>query len=389
MKKNIAVIFGGESTEHDISILTGIQVANALDKQKYNLIPIYIDQKGNWFYGNELLNIKFYANFNQKKVKKVVILPTNSHLFIEKFGKYKEFMNLDCAILACHGKNGEDGTLQGLLELSHIPYSSSGVFASSVGLNKVKMKELFFANKIPICKYQVVEKFEFEKNKFEFENLIFPVIVKPCNLGSSIGISVCQNQYELKKALELAFLFDDVAIIEECIKNLKEVNISVLGNKQDAICSVTEQPISKGLLSFEKKYMSTRSKSSNCGTKTQKEFSGTKNGMQNIDRIVPADITKNQEKRIKDLALKIFEITNSKGVVRIDFMIDNDTGKVYANEINTIPGSFAFYLWQKSGINFEKLLDKVIEIAIDDKNKKENLTTIFNSSVLNQTTICK
>ena len=375
MKKNIAVIFGGESTEHDISILTAIQVMNALDKQKYNLLPIYISSDGNWFFGNKLTDIKFYKNFSQKKVQQVAILPCDNHMFVKKFGRYKKACKIDCAILSCHGKNGEDGTLQGLLELAHIPYTSGGVFASSVGLNKQKMKELFIANKIPICDYQVMTKTEFENNQIYVQKIDFPVVVKPNSLGSSIGISVCKDAEQLTDALKLAFCFDNVVLIEKCIQNLKEVNISVLGTVENHICSETEQPVSKGLLSFEKKYLAGR---------TKKMPSGTKNGMQNADRIIPADITKKQKKTIENLAIKIFKATNSKGVVRIDFLIDEISGKVYANEINTIPGSFAFYLWQKSSITFDKLIDKLIEIALMEHRHKQTLTNKFSSSVLFQ-----
>jgi len=382
MKKNIAVIFGGESTEHDISILTGIQVANALEKQKYNVLPIYISNDGKWYIGKQLLKVDFYNNYCKKRLKQVAILPNSSYLYIKKFGKYKKYTKIDCTILALHGKNGEDGTIQGLLELAKIPYSSGDVFASSVGLNKQKMKELFVANKIPICKYAAITKKQFDSKNFDFTKIQFPAIVKPNCLGSSIGISVCKNIDELNDAINLAFCFDQTVLIEKCIENLKEVNISVLGNGEDCICSVTEQPISNGLLSFEKKYLTNKTKQQN-SSKTVQNY-GSKNGMQNADRVIPADITKSQQKTIENLAKKIFAITNSKGVVRIDFMIDTKTNKIYANEINTIPGSFAFYLWQKSNLQFDKLLDMVIDIAIRDKIQRQRLTTKFNSTVLSQ-----
>ena len=377
MKKNIAVIFGGESTEHDISILTALQVMNALDKQKYHLMPIYISNNGKWFSGKALTDIKFYQNFCQRKLKEVAILPSDTHLYVKKFRKYRQGQNIDCAVLACHGKNGEDGTLQGLLELSHIPYSSSGVFASSVCLDKQKMKEIFKANKIPVCNFVALTKKQFKNKEVDLNGFKFPVIVKPNSLGSSIGISVCKNVHELENALNFAFCFDDIALIEKYIENLAEVNISVLRVNEKVICSTTEQPLSKGLLSFEKKYLAGR---------TKNMPAGAKNGMQNADRIIPAKITKKQENLINNLAKKIYEITKSKGVVRIDFMIDNTTDKVYANEINTIPGSFAFYLWQKSDVSFDKLLDILIEEAIKEQAQKRKYTTKFSSSVLSQNT---
>ena len=378
MKKNIIVIFGSRSTEHDISILTALQGISAADKNKYNVLPIYISQAGKWFSGKTLLDTNFYKKINYKKLTEVAILPCDNFLYIKKFGKYKKYAKVDSAIISCHGKNGEDGTVQGLLELAQIPYTSGGVFASSVGLDKQKMKELFVANKIPICDYKVINRTDFESKKLDFKSVNFPVIVKPNSLGSSIGISVCNNAEELSEALKLVFCFDDVALVEKYIKNLKEVNISVLGDQRNMICSVTEQPVSKGILSFEKKYLADSLKITP---------QGTKNGMQSMGRIIPADITKKQENTIKNLAKKIFAVTRSKGVVRIDFMIDTDTQKVYANEINTIPGSFAFYLWEKSNISFSELINRLIEIAENSKKETDKLTTTFMSSVLSGTNI--
>ena len=376
--KNIVVIFGSRSTEHDISVLTAMQVISAMDKKKYNVVPIYISSTGKWFAGSALLDTKFYTKPNYKKLNEVVILPCNNYLYIKKFGKYRKHIKIDLAIISCHGKNGEDGTVQGLLELAQIPYTSGGVFACSAGLDKQKMKELFLANKIPVCEYQVISRADFESKSISFDKINFPVIVKPNSLGSSIGISVCKNKDELLEALKLVFCFDDVALVEKYIKNLKEVNISVLGDNNNMTCSITEQPVSNGVLSFEKKYFAENSKTAN---------RGTKNGMQSMGRIIPADITKGQEKTINNLAKKIFAITRSKGVVRIDFMIDVDTQKVYANEINTIPGSFAFYLWEKSGISFAELIDRLIDIAENSKNEDDKLTTTFMSSVLSGTNI--
>ena len=378
MKKNLVVIFGSRSTEHDISVLTAMQVISGVDKKKYSVLPVYISNAGKWYTGRALLDTQFYAKPDYKRVKEVVILPCDNYLYIKKFGKFKRYAKVDCVIVSCHGKNGEDGTLQGLLELAQIPYTSGGVFASSVGLDKQKMKEIFAANKIPVCDYKVISKADFESEEFDFKDINFPVIVKPNSLGSSIGISVCKSQEQLLEALKLVFCFDGVALIEKYIENLKEVNISVLGDENNMYCSITEQPVSKGILSFEKKYFAESSKT---------ELQGTKNGMQSMGRIIPADITKKQKKTIENLAKKIFAVTRSKGVVRIDFMIDCDTKKVYANEINTIPGSFAFYLWEKSGINFSVLIDKLIEIAETSKKETDKLTTIFLSSVLSGTNI--
>ena len=222
-----------------------------------------------------------------------------------------------------------------------------------------------------------------------YKKIDFPLVVKPNTLGSSIGISLVKNADELKDAIDLAFKFDDNVIIEKCVENLKEVNIAVLGDMDECIVSMTEEVTnSGGLLSFEKKYLSQNGKSNQtdfnkkmCNSSPQK-LGGAKNGMQNLDRIMPAKITRKQAKEIEFLAKNIFEVTKSKGVVRIDFMIDTKTGKVYANEINCIPGSFAFYLWQKQGIGFDKLAEKLIEIAKKSNKKKEKLLSVFESNVI-------
>ena len=380
MKKNICVIFGGKSTEHDISILTACQVIKALNEQKYNIIPIYINQNGLWFSGNNLKDISFYKNCNYKKLNQVAIMPQDNYLYKKSFKKFKLYLKIDCAIICCHGRNGEDGTIQGLLELAGIPYTSSGVVGSSIGLDKIAMKQMFSSDKIPVCQFVSVTKKQFEKSgiKNVIKQINLPVIVKPNTLGSSIGISVAKTEEELQEALELAFIFDNKVLVENLLEDITEVNISVLGEGENCVCSVTEQPTNNNeFLTFKDKYMS--------GTKQRYVInSGSKlNGMQNLSRIVPANISSDKIKKIENLAKKVFTLLNCKGVVRIDFMLDNATGKLYVNEINTIPGSFAFYLWENNGLKFDKLLDKLIDIAIQSKQNQNMLTTTFKTSVLN------
>lgn len=411
MKKNICVIFGGKSTEHDISVLTACQVMKALNEQKYNIVPVYINQNGKWFCGNELKDVAFYKKVNYKKLKEVTILPQDDFLYKKSFKTFKKHLKIDCAVVCCHGKNGEDGTVQGLLELANVPYTSSGVLASSVGLDKTAMKNMFKAGKIPICKYASVSKKQYAEGGIDFvlKQIDLPVIVKPNSLGSSIGISVAKTDEQLQQALDLAFVFDEYVVIEKLVEDMTEVNISVLGEGENCVCSVTEQPKNNDeFLTFKDKYLSGQKQKE--GSKQYEIAKDTKqngklndndikkqidklrgdvqhgnklNGMQNLSRIVPANISVAQTEKIKKLAQKIFTLLNCKGVVRIDFMIDNKQGKIYANEINTIPGSFAFYLWEQSGVKFDVLLDKLIELAIHSKLKQNMLTTTFNTSVLN------
>lgn len=389
MKKNIVVIFGGKSTEHDISILSSMQVIEALDKTKYEILPVYIEKTGRWLFGKKLLHIETFKHFTTTSLSEVAILPTDNRLYIKKLGKFKPFKKIDCAFIIMHGLNGEDGTIQGLLELANIPYTSSGILASSIGIDKLAQKRVFESLSIPVVPYTFLTRREYEKlnRKIKLETLIFPVVIKPNRLGSSIGISFCKNQKQLNKALELAFKFDDVVLIEKAVKKLKEINISVLGYNGNMLLSTTEQPItSHELLTFSDKYCGGQkgkivAKSTSKISNLSNCF-GTKNGMQSLSRIVPAKIDFNTKQLIETYAKQIFTGLDCKGVIRIDFLFDETKKVLYVNEVNTIPGSLAFYLWEHKGISFTEELDKIIEIALLDHQDKNNKTFVFESKVI-------
>lgn len=390
MKKNLAVIFGGKSTEHDISILSAMQVIENLDKQKYEILPIYITKTNEWFYGEKLLHIDSFRNFNKKKLKKVVILPCSDYLFVKGVFGFEKFKKIDCVMPIMHGMNGEDGSLQGLLELSNIPYTSCGIMASSIGMSKLAQKQFFEAIDVPVIPYIKVTKMEFEKlkHKTHMDKDKFPMVVKPNRLGSSIGITLCKNNKQLSKALELGFKFDDICVVEKAIKNLKEINLSVMGYKEDIDFSVTEEPIkSHGILSFSDKYCANKKggklKLSPQGVGQVHKKLGTKqNGMQNLDRIVPAKIDGVTQKLLYDYAKSIFENMECKGVIRIDYIFDKKTKKLCVNEVNTIPGSLGYYLWEYKGISFKQELDKMVEIAYKEHKDKNAKTFVFDSNVL-------
>ena len=256
MKKNIAIIFGGKSTEHEISILSAMQAMENMDREKYNLLPIYITKDGKWYYGEKLNKLSTYKNFNTKGLKEVAILPYDTNLYAKKLSGYKPMESIDCAFIIMHGMNGEDGSLQGLMELANIPYSSCGILASSIGMSKLAQKIFFTGLEIPVVPYFSITKNQFEKmgEKVDIDKTLFPVIVKPNRLGSSIGISFCKNKTTLKKALNLAFKFDDTVVVEKAIKRLKEVNISALGDSEKILLSETEQPQSNHeILTFQDK----------------------------------------------------------------------------------------------------------------------------------------
>lgn len=326
--KNVAIIFGGVSAEHEISIITGKQAYNSLDKKKYNVYPIYIDINGNWLY------VKNFKIKNLKQNNKVCYFVPNSNKLHIKGSPFKK-ITIDCVLLATHGGNGENGMIQGVLEVSNIPYSSCGVLSSAITMDKAIMKDIFVAHNIPTPQY-----FLLNENS-DINNLDYPVVVKPVSLGSSIGIKICHNKKELLDAIKFAKLFDDKIIIEKAIFPLREVNIAVLKHKNQIILSNTEQPLGQDeFLTFEDKYLRNgKSKSKN-----------------NSKRKIPALITNEEESKIKKLAIDLYNIFRCKGIIRIDFLLDDNN--VYVNELNTIPGSLSYYLWD---ISYKKLLDILID----------------------------
>ncbi|QCX34584.1 D-alanine--D-alanine ligase [Caloramator sp. E03] len=370
-KKKVAVIFGGRSVEHEVSVITGIQVIENIDKNKYDVVPVYVSKSGDWYTGEELLDIKNYKDINNllSKSKKAFLSPVPSIKALivipEKKGFFKkdvEYIPIDVIFPAFHGAHGEDGTMQGLFELADIPYVGSGVTGSAVGMDKIIMKDIFKANGLPIVNYIWFTRDEYEKNKDSIVQKIesqigYPSFVKPANLGSSIGIGKAKNTEDLLNAIEVATKYDRRIIVEKAVENCIEINCSVIGFDNDFISSVCEQPISiEEFLSFDDKYM--RGSSSK--------------GMKSTVRKIPAPISEEKTKEIKDLSIDAFRMLDCSGVARIDFLVEKDSMKVYVNEINTIPGSISFYLWEPCGIKFKELIDKLIEIAIkrhDEYNK--------------------
>lgn len=374
--KKLGVIFGGVTCEHDVSVVTGLQLIENANKEKYEIYPIYIHSNGEWYTGKELLNAHIYKDFEKHEgnLKKAIIPPNKKGLLILGTGLFSknEFISLDVVIPAMHGMNGEDGTLQGLLELANIPYTSSGVLGASIGMDKILMKKVYEAHELPVLPYTYFIRDEWNNNKEEVlrkieEKITYPMFVKPSNLGSSIGISKAKDKAGLIEAIEIAINYDERVIVEKGVENLTEINCSALGIGDEVESSVCEQPVSwEDFLTFDEKYM--RGAKNSKGAKTAGAKRG---GMESMDRRIPANISDEKTKEIQELTKKAFRALNSKGVARIDYIIDNDTEKVYINEINTIPGSFAFYLWQHNGITYPELIDRIVEIA-EKANKEKN-----------------
>ncbi len=373
MKKNLVVTFGGRTVEHDISIITANQLMHAADKGKYNVIPIYIDRDGKWYTGDKLFDMAAFSHFNPNaKGIKRVFLSCAADAILYEYKKQKPICRIDVVIPAMHGMHGEDGTLQGLFELSDIPYSSAGVTGSAVGMDKIVMKSAFLGFGFPVLDSLFFERDEYYKDsdavckKIE-ERLGFPVIIKPANLGSSIGINRADDCDGLRYALDVAASYDRRILVEKAVMDITEVNCSVLGTAADAKTSVIEQPVTASrFLGFEEKYLS----------------GGKSKGMKSLGRKIPADIPEDTANRVRSLSLEIFKALDLKGVVRIDFIIDNSNGNLYVNEVNTIPGSFAFYLWEPAGVSFPALVDSLVAIAEKQMREKKKSSFAFDSGVL-------
>jgi D-alanine-D-alanine ligase len=367
MKKNVVVFFGGKSVEHDISIISAMQVIRALNQNKYNIIPIYLTKDNKWLYNKNMTNIDFFKDFNEKKCKKYIILPNSNILYEQKSLFLKKVCPIDFAFIIMHGAYGEDGTIQGLLNFSNIPYSSSTILGSALTMDKCMMKKIFRDSNFPILDYELVGKYEWEiMDRVKFaENLEYPVIVKPNSLGSSIGITFCKTATELIQAVDLAVIYDNKVIIEKGLTNFDEYNCSAMGNDMEIEISNVENPIhTNNYLSFSDKYLQNGKIS-----KTE------------LKEIKKIDIPNDLEKQIKNLTLKSFKDFNLCGIMRCDFMFDKDNQKLYINEINSIPGSLAYYLW-KDRYNFTELLDKCIKFCTDEFNYQNSRQFIFDSSVL-------
>ncbi|MDR3021879.1 MAG: D-alanine--D-alanine ligase [Clostridiales bacterium] len=370
----IAVLFGGMSCEHDISIITGLHAFH-IASIKYNVIPIYIDSKGVWWTGKKYREITNFKDKSNLGGVKVFLKPGDNTLY---FKKSKVKCKIDVAIVCCHGLNGEDGSLQGLLQLSGIAYTGSSVLSSAVGMDKITMKRLFSSIDLPIVPYVGFEKDQFEEEqKLVFkeitDKLTYPLIVKPSNLGSSIGINIVKDGQSLLNALNLAFEWDSRVIIENALTDFIEINCAVIGGHNfNLITSELEQPAGvEEFLTFNDKYSS--------------------NGKLQSSRKMPADLDDCTRQNVRDIAKSAFKILGCSGVVRCDFLLTNDeqTGQktMYINEVNTIPGLLSSYMFEHNGFMSKlSLLENLILIALQEKQQRQSFRYSYYSNVLLDTT---
>lgn len=379
-KIKVGLVFGGRSVEHEVSIISAHQIIENIDREKYQIVPIYIDKDGQWFTGDELLHLENFKEKSFKNLKKIILSPAtgdaNLYLHPSEMGLFSKKVvdRVDVFFPVIHGTNGEDGTLQGLFELMDFPYVGPGVVGSAAGMDKVIMKEVFASNNLPLLPYLWFYRKEWEEDKDKIIDrvkgeLSLPVFVKPANLGSSIGISKAKTEDELINAVELAANYDLKIIVEKAVVNPREINCSVLGYHNHLEVSVCEEPLGwQEFLSYQDKYMTK-------GTSSK--------GMAGAKRRIPADISPELTEQIQAMARTAFRSLDARGVARIDFLIDNNE-QIYVNEINTLPGSFAFYLWEPMGKKFKKLLDDIIQIAIKIHREKTKNIYSYDVDLLSQ-----
>lgn len=362
MKKSVGIIIGGKTVEHEVSIITGLQVLDNIDKNLYEPKIIYIQKDGKWYFGNSLHDI---TNYKTKKFDdafevipgfkegKLMLYPhpdVKQSFFVKKYNTCQ----LDIVFPAVHGTNVEDGALHGMFQMNGVPCAFGSVLSSSLGMDKVIMKKVFESYDLPVVDYKWFFRSNWQKKKSEILEQIdamgYPLIVKPANLGSSVGISKAKNQEELINCIEIAIAYDRKIIVEKCIENAREINCAVIGYESSLLVSLCEEPIGwKEFLTYEDKYVN------------KVKDSTTK-------RKIPADLNAEVTNSIENYAKLAFESIDCCGNARIDFLYDGNN--IYVNEINTIPGSIAFYLWESCGISFTQLLTKILDLAELQQNQR-------------------
>lgn len=392
MKTKVGVFFGGKTTEHEISVISAIQAIGYLDREKYDVIPVYISKSNELYVGEKIGTIDYYTDIPSllKESQRVIMVNDEGKAklirYPQKLFTKPLYDYIDVAFPIVHGTNVEDGTLQGFLQMMGVPFVGCDVLSSAVGMDKYVMKTVLKDNGIPVLDCKCYTSKDYDKDvdlliKEIEESIGYPLIVKPVNLGSSIGISKAENKEELYDSLETAFAYASKVLVERAVQNLKEINCSVLGDYSDAEASECEEPVSSDkILTFAEKYIGDGSSKGAKGS-IKASPSGSK-GMATLKRKIPADITSEQRDTIRKMAVDAFKVLGCNGVSRIDFMMDTATGEIWLNEINTIPGSLSFYLWEPVGVKYGALLDKMISLSLKREREQENLTFSFDSNVL-------
>lgn len=382
MKTNVAFFYGCRSVEHEVSIISAVQAMRAVDREKYDITPVYVTKDGEMYTGNCLFEIEEYRNLSEllSKCQKVNFTRENGAVIMteqtKKMFQKPKSVRIDVAFPVVHGTNCEDGTIQGFFEYLNLPYVGCDIISSAVGMDKAVFKDVLKSAGLPVLDCICIRAKEYLTDKQKIQDEIeekigFPLIIKPVNLGSSVGISKVNTKEQLDDAVMLALSFTDRILAEHAITSLREINCSVLGDADECTASVCEEPfMNDEILSYEDKYMG------------NSKNGGQSKGMASLGRKIPADLSEEKAEEIRSLACKTFKAIGANGVVRIDFMIDTETDKVYANEINTIPGSLAFYLWEASGVKYPELITRLIDLAFKRQRSRNNITYTIDTNIL-------
>ena len=388
-KMNIAVFFGSRSCEHDVSIVSALQCIEATKAAGFNVTPVYISRDGLWYTGEPLENIETFREFNPmtKGITRVTLDVTANAGDLwawppQRAGLFAKvpapLCHIDCVIPVFHGWHGEDGTIQGLLEMANIPYASSGVLGSAIGMDKIAMKQILRGAGFPVLDFVWFTREQLKKERQAVierveKEIKYPAFIKPAALGSSIGVSRARNREELERALDVAASYDRRILVEVGVVHPVEINCAAVGYGEDVRASVCEMPVPSSndtFLDFWQKYLR------NASTKGEDS-----RGMKSLSRVVPAPIGEELTKRIQTMTCDIFKLLDCRGTVRVDFILDQND-MLFVNEPNTIPGSLAFYLWKACGLDFPKLIEKMVEDALRAHADKNSSVFAYDSSIL-------
>lgn len=397
MRIRIAMLWGGKTVEHEVSVISGIQALMAMDKDRYECIPVYMTKDNDMYIGEKVGQIESYRNIPAllKESDRVIIVNDDGRYKLVQYPLRKfggtEPVEFDIAFPVVHGTNVEDGALQGYLKTVGVPFVGPDVTSSAISMDKYITKAVLKEAGVPVLDakvYTLADYSETEAMLDDIEEVVgYPVIVKPVNLGSSVGIGVAKDRDELIEVVDDAFMYATRVMAEHAISNLKEINCAVLGDENEAIASECEEPLGSGqILSYEDKYVSGGGGKKTGVTDADDGPAGTKgsrgSGMANLSRKIPADITPERREEIRELAVKAFRALGCNGVSRIDFMIDMDNDALYFNEINPIPGSLSFYLWEPAGVPYTELLDRMVRLALSRARREEAVTYKFDTNIL-------
>lgn len=378
MKIKVGILFGGCSVEHEVSIITAVQAMEYFDKEKYEVIPIYIDKNRRWFTGENLLKMDSFKDLEtieNRAIEVHLVRQDKDFVLIKAKGLlHKQVGVIDVAFPIVHGKGVEDGSLAGYLDTLGIPYVGPDMLGASLGQDKVVQKQVLSADGIPVTQFVWFYENDYLTSKDsilkDIKKLGYPVIVKPARLGSSIGISFVKEEHFIEEAIESALLYDEKVLVEEVVPNLVEVDCAVVGNYESMETSlIGEMNTTNAFLTFDDKYLSEGGKKS-CKSESTTGFK------------IPAVLDKEVEEKIYDYSKKAFRSLNLKGITRFDFLVNQKSKEVYVNEPNTIPGCLAFFFFTKKGKTYTQLLDECVSMTIKDYKNTVKKVTSFESNVL-------